>query len=73
MQLPATKDVNASVTFSNENWEMIMCGNNLTDENTPQDIWVDEDANMSPLEDEQNYVLNLRLPREVGFRLNYQF
>ena len=73
MQLPATEDLNASVTFFNENWEMILYGNNLTDENTPQDIWVDEDANISPLEDEQNYVLNLRIPREVGFRLNYQF
>ena len=73
MQLPATEDLNASLTFFNENWELILFGNNLTDENTPQDIWVDEDANISPLEDEQNYVLNLRLPREIGFRLNYQF
>jgi iron complex outermembrane receptor protein len=73
MQLPATEDVSASVTFSNENWELIVFGNNLTDVDTPQDIFVDEDPNISPLNDEQNYVLNFRLPREIGVRLNYRF
>lgn len=73
MKLPATEDLSASATFSNENWEFVLFGNNLTDVDTPQDIFVDEDPNISVLNDEQNYVLNFRLPREVGFRLNYRF
>ena len=38
VQLPATEGLIASITFFNENRELIMHGNSLTDEDTPQGI-----------------------------------
>ena len=48
-------------------------GNNLTDEDTPRYLGYNGDRNINPNQSQWNYWLQLRIPREVGARLTYQF
>ena len=73
LSLPATTQVNGSVTFSDDNWEMILFGNNLTNEDTPRYLGYNGDRNITPNQSQWNYWLQLRIPRELGARLNYRF
>ena len=71
VNLPATTIVNGSLTFRNDNWNLTLFGNNLTDEDTPRDINFNNDNNLTPIR--RGWVVIPRLPREVGARLIYQF
>ena len=73
LSLPATTQLNASVSFSDDNWELSLFGNNLTDEDTPRYLGYNGDRNINPNQSQWNYWLQLRIPREVGARLTYQF
>jgi len=73
--LPADTQWDGSVTFTNDNWNIVLFGNNLTDENTPRQLGRTP-ANQYDLAfagAQRNYRFALRIPREVGMRLSYQF
>ncbi len=71
--LPATTQVNGSVTFSDGNWDITLFGNNLTDADTPRWVSYNGDRNINPNQSQDNFWLQLRIPREVGARLSYSF
>jgi len=72
MWLPASTEFNGSVTFSNDNWNLTLFGNNLTDEDTPRTFLqinlTDHNIGGSP-----NLRTRPRIPRELGARLTYRF
>jgi hypothetical protein len=73
--LPANTQWDGSVTFSNDNWDIVLFGNNLNDEDVPRQL-TDAPANQFDAAfpgNRPNYRYALRIPREVGIRLNYQF
>jgi iron complex outermembrane recepter protein len=73
--LPADTQWDGSVTFTNDNWNVVLFGNNLTDENTPRQL-TDDPVNQFDAAfagNRPNYRYALRIPREIGVRLNYQF
>ncbi len=66
--------VTGQISFNNDNWDVIIFGNNLTDEDTPLDL--DDNADRRPggtgkLQESWRY--RPRLPREIGVRVNYTF
>ncbi|HEY5623995.1 MAG TPA: TonB-dependent receptor, partial [Gammaproteobacteria bacterium] len=71
--LPATTQVNGSITFTDGNWDISIFGNNLTDEDTPRFAAYNGDRNINPNQSQDNYWLQLRIPREIGARLSYRF
>lgn len=77
--LPSNTQWDGSVTLSNDNWDIVLFGNNLTDIDTPRQL-TDAPANQFDTSfgaprfgPRRNYRYALRIPREVGVRLNYQF
>jgi len=77
MTIPAVAEFSGSVTFSNDNWEITLFGNNLTDEDQPRaTLNLDDDPNICGTSlgcNEDNLRFNLRTPRELGARLRYRF
>jgi iron complex outermembrane recepter protein len=77
MEIPAVSEFSGSVSFSNDNWEITLFGNNLTDEDMPRStINLDDDPNICGTSQgctEDNFRLRLRTPREIGARLRYRF
>ncbi len=69
--LPETTIVNGSVSFRNDNWNITLFGNNLTDDDTPRDVAWANDNNGSRARD--GFSVRPRTPREIGARLSYQF
>ena len=70
---PASTQLNAAVSFTNDNWNITLFGNNLTNEDAPRDIGWNRDANINPNRRTWNYFIVPRIPSEFGARLNYQF
>ena len=77
MEIPPVSEFSGSVSFSNDNWEITLFGNNLTDEDQPRStINLDDDPNICGTSqgcNEDNFRLRLRTPREIGARLRYRF
>ena len=77
MTIPSVSELSGSVSFSNDNWEITLFGNNLTDVDTPRStIVLDDDPNICGFAagcTEDNFRLRLRTPREIGARLRYRF
>lgn len=78
MSMPAVSEWSGSVTFANDNWEVTLFGNNLTDVDTPRvrPSLDDSDFNICGTSlgcSESNFQIALRTPREIGARLRYQF
>ena len=77
MQIPPVSEWSGSVNFSNDNWEITLFGNNLTNVDTPRStINLDDDPNICGTSrgcDEYNFRVRLRTPREIGARLRYRF
>lgn len=69
--LPATNILNGSVTFQNENLTLAVFGNNLTDNDTPRQVQLNSDNNLSPARD--GHLVSPRTPREIGVRMTYDF
>ena len=69
--LPAYTIINGSVTLRNDNWNVALFGNNLTDDDTPRDVGFGNDNNLRPPRD--GFAVRPRLPREIGARLTYEF
>ena len=71
-ELPAWNTVIGQVSFSSDNWEIILFGNNLTDEDAPLDMdFGRRDCSLS--NPQGNFRFKPRIPREFGLRLNYSF
>jgi outer membrane receptor protein involved in Fe transport len=73
--LPSDTQWDGSVTFSNDNWDIVLFGNNLADADTPRQL-TSSPANQFDAAfagNRPNYRYALRIPREVGVRLSYQF
>ncbi|MFL2546810.1 MAG: TonB-dependent receptor [Candidatus Rariloculaceae bacterium] len=72
--LPATTTTTGQISFQNDNWQIILFGNNLTNEDTPLDF--DDFRDRRPGGTggaNHSWRYRPRLPREVGARLNYTF
>ena len=69
---PAATTFQGSINFSNENWDIILFGNNLGNEDSPRSIGFGRDANQGSRRP-RNFVVLPRIPREVGARLSYNF
>ena len=69
--LPAVSSVNGQVNFANDNWDITIYGNNLTDETSPTLVreWQEQLARG----DRNTWLYSQRWPREIGLRLNYSF
>ena len=77
MTIPAVTELSGSVNIANDNWEITLFGNNLTDVDTPRaNITLDDDPNICGTSlrcSEFNFRSRLRTPREIGARLRYRF
>ena len=73
LAIPSTMQINSSVSFSNDNWDLTVFGNNLTNEDAPRWIGYNGDRNINRNQSEWNYFAQLRIPREIGARLSYRF
>lgn len=73
LKLPSYTIVNASVAFSNDNWNVRAYVNNITDEDTPNSINFNNDLSLDINGNEENFLIRPRTPREAGFRVNYRF
>ena len=77
MTIPPVSVWSGSVNFSNDNWEITLFGNNLTNVDTPRStINLDDDPNICGTSlgcSEYNFRFMLRTPREIGARLRYRF
>ncbi|MEM9208726.1 MAG: TonB-dependent receptor, partial [Pseudomonadota bacterium] len=71
LELPAFTQINASVSFRNELFDIRLFVNNLTDEDTPQTVEFIADNNQ--LGSPDNFSIRPRNPREVGLRVNVGF
>ncbi len=69
--IPAYSIFNGSISFRNDNWDIMLYGNNLTDDDTPREVEFNNDNNIVPARD--GFFVRPRLPREIGARLSYQF
>ena len=70
LELPAVTTVTGQITVSNDNLDIILFGNNLTQETTPLDIDDYRDNRVGRL---WSWRFRPRIPREFGLRLNYSF
>ena len=68
--LPAITTATGQISFNNDNWDIILYGNNLTDEDQP--LHARERRIVSP-PDPRSWGVQWRLPREIGLRVNYTF
>ena len=77
MTIPPVTELNGSVNFANDNWDITLFGNNLTNVDTPRStINLDDDPNICGTSlgcSEYNFRFMLRTPREIGARLRYRF
>ena len=69
--LPSVTTATGQIGFNNDNWNIILYGNNLTDEDTPH--VVREFRELVIGGDRNSWLYGARLPREIGLRLNYTF
>jgi len=69
--LPAVSSINGQVNFANDNWDITIYGNNLTDETSP--TLVREWREQLLRGDSNTWLYSQRWPREIGVRLNYSF
>ncbi len=70
VQLPAATTVTGQITFGNNNLDIILFGNNLTNETTPLDL---DDYRDNRVGRTWSWRYRPRIPRELGLRLNYSF
>ena len=70
IQLPAATTVTGQITFNNDNLDVILFGNNLTNEDTPLDL---DDYRDNRVRRAWSWRYRPRIPREFGLRLNYSF
>ena len=70
LELPAATTVTGQITLSNNNLDVILFGNNLTEETTPLDI---DDYRDNRVGRTWSWRYRPRIPREFGLRLNYSF
>ena len=66
--LPAITTATGQISFNNDNWDIILYGNNLTDEDQP--LHARERRILIP-PDPRTWGVQWRLPREIGLRVNY--
>lgn len=69
---PAATTLQGSVNFTSENWDIVLFGNNLGEENSPRQIGYGRDANQGSRRP-RNFSVMPRVPREIGARLTYRF
>tara|TARA_B100000315_G_C14336762_1_gene477754 strand:- start:180 stop:764 length:585 start_codon:yes stop_codon:yes gene_type:complete len=69
--LPAYTIWNGSVTLRNDHLTLALYGNNLTDDDTPRQMNLSTDNNLSPVRD--GLLITPRIPRELGVRMTYDF
>ncbi len=69
---PAATTYQGSINLRNENWDIVLFGNNLSNVDSPRSIGFGRDANQGSRRP-RNFVILPRTPREVGARLTYRF
>jgi outer membrane receptor protein involved in Fe transport len=69
--LPAYSILNGSLSFRNDNWNVTLYGNNLSDDDTPRQVEYGNDNNIVPARN--GFLIRPRLPREIGARLSFEF
>ena len=75
MELAPQTLVNGQLSFANDNWDVILYGANLTDDDSVLDVqcgWRDRSLPGRGAA-QANCRYRPRLPRELGLRLNYSF
>jgi iron complex outermembrane receptor protein len=71
-QMPAWTTLTGTMSFSNDNWEVILFGNNFSNEDAPLQLTcANRDRSLS--NPQGNFRVKPRIPREIGLRLNYSF
>ena len=68
--LPAITTATGQIGFNNDNWDIILYGTNLTDEDQP--LHARERRIVFP-PDLRTWGVQWRLPREIGLRVNFTF
>lgn len=63
--------LDASLSFYNDNWNITLFGNNLTDDDTPRNLQYLRDWNFN--DNILGFNIRPRTPAEYGIRLRYQF
>jgi len=69
--LPSKTIINASLSFSNENVNVTLFGNNLTDNDTPHNLQFNRDWNLPG--NTFGFNVRPRSPTEIGARISYNF
>ena len=70
-EIPAVTTATGQINFSNDNWEIILFGNNLTDEDTI--VHMREWFELTLRGDRNTWTYLPRRPREIGLRVNFTF
>ena len=70
-KLPDATTATGQISFNNDNWDIILYGNNLTDEDSV--LVAREFRELRIGGDPNSWRYIARLPREIGLRLNYSF
>ena len=72
-ELPGVTTANGSVGFYNDNWQIILFGNNLTDEDAPRELRGLRNDREIGGRTPRNYNFLQRIPRELGVRADFSF
>lgn len=71
-ELPAVTTYSGSVGFYNDNWQVILFGNNLSNEDAPREVrGLRNDRELK--KPTRNYNFLQRIPRELGVRVDFSF
>ena len=69
--IPAATTATGQISFNNDNWDIILYGNNLTDEDSVLDLREFSEGTIGG--DLNSWSYHARLPREIGLRVNFTF
>jgi outer membrane receptor protein involved in Fe transport len=72
-ELPGITTATGSVGFYNDNWQIILFGNNLTDEDAPRELRGLRNDREIGGRMPRNYNYLQRIPRELGVRVDFSF
>ena len=70
-KLPAATEANGQLGLNNQNWNIYLYGNNLTDEDTARVVREFPELVLGGDRNSWRYIP--RLPREIGLRVNFSF
>ena len=73
MELPAVTTMNGTLSLSNDNWRIVLFGNNLTNEDQPRRVRGLRNDRSITHRNNRNFDFDPRIPREIGVRLDFSF